>query len=226
MTQATQMIVSHVSMRDGLLLELARDVAGQEDRAMLEGVIHSAVAVAQKYRVDMTHARLVADLSVRLFDELAAEHGLGSRQRLLLEAAGLLHEVGGFVSSRSHHKHSCYLIANSEIFGLNRTEIAIVAQVARYHRRSGPKPSHAEYVALPRETRVTVNKLAALLRVADALARGHIHSAAELRFERQGDDLVIFIPGIADLLLEERAIAGKGDLFEDIYGMKVRLENG
>ena len=66
--------------------------------------------------------------------------------------AGLLHEVGGFVSSRSHHKHSCYLIANSEIFGLNRDEIAMVAQVARYHRRSGPKPSHAEYVALPRES--------------------------------------------------------------------------
>ena len=70
LTQATQMIVSHVSMRDGLLLELARDVTGQEDRAMLEGVIHSAVAVAQKYRVDMSHARLVAELAVRLFDEL------------------------------------------------------------------------------------------------------------------------------------------------------------
>ena len=154
LTQATQMIVSHVSMRDGLLLELARAVTGQEDRALLEGVIHSAVALAEKYRVDMKHARCVADVAVRLFDELHAEHGLGPRQRLLLEVAGLLHEVGGFVSSRSHHKHSGYLIANSEIFGLNRDEIAVVAQVARYHRRSGPKPSHAEYVALPRETRV------------------------------------------------------------------------
>ena len=69
-----------------------------------------------------------------------------------------------------------------------------------------------------------VNKLAALLRVADALARGHIRPARDVRFERQGDDLVVFIPGVGDLLLEERAIAGKGDLFEDIYGMKVRLE--
>ncbi len=168
--------------------------------------------------------RMVADIAVRLFDELHAEHGLGPRHRLLLEVAGLLHEVGGFVSSRSHHKHSGYLIANSEIFGLNRDEIAVVAQVARYHRRSGPKPSHAEYVALARETRVTVNKLAALLRVADALARGHVRHARDLRFDRQGDDLVVAIPGVADVLLEERAIAGKGDLFEDIFGMKVRLE--
>ncbi len=86
--------------------------------------------------------------------------------------------------------------------------------------------THAEYVALARETRVTVNKLAALLRVADALARGHVRQARDLHFERQGDDLVVAIPGVADVLLEERAIAGKGDLFEDIYGLKVRLETG
>ena len=71
-----------------------------------------------------------------------------------------------------------------------------------------------------------MNKLAALLRVADALARGHVRQARELRFDRQGDDLVVSIPGVPDVLLEERAVAGKGNLFEDIYGMKVRLETG
>ena len=224
LTQATQMIVSHVSMRDGLLLELARAVTGQEDRSLQEGVVHSSMAIAQKYHVDLRHAQIVADLAVRFFDELRPEHGLGPRYRLVLEVAGLLHEIGGFVSNRSHHKHSLYLIANSEIFGLNREEIAVVAHVARYHRRSGPKSSHLEYMSLPRETRVTVNKLAALLRVADALARGHIRQARDIHFERQGDDLIVCIPGVADLLLEERAVAAKADLFEDIYGMKVRLE--
>jgi len=226
LTKASQIIVSGVTMRDGLLLELANQVTGKEDRALTAGVIHSATAIAQKYHVDLAHAQTVADVALRLFDETRADHGLGPRHRLLLHVAGLLHEVGGYVSNRSHHKHSYYLIANSEIFGLNREETVLAAHVARYHRRSGPKPSHAEYVALSREARVTVNKLAALLRVADALARGHIRSAVEVRFERQGDDLVVFIPGVADLLLEERAIAGKGDLFEDIYGMKVRLETG
>ena len=224
LTQARQMIVSHVSMRDGLLLELARAVTGQEDRSLWEGVIHSATAIAQKYHVDPRHGQMVAELAMRLFDELQPEHGLGPRHRLLLEVAGLLHEIGGFVSNRSHHKHSLYLIANSEIFGLNREETAIVAHVARYHRRSGPKPSHLEYMSLTRETRVTVNKLAALLRVADALARGHIRHASDIHFERQGDDLIICVSSVADLLLEERAIAAKADLFEDIYGMKVRLE--
>jgi len=223
-TRAKQMIVSHVSMRDGLLLELARNVTGEEDEALLEGVIHSAMAVAEKYRVNPEHARNVADLSVRLFDELQGHHGLQTRHRLLLRVAGLLHEVGGFVSSQAHHKHSYYLIINSEIFGLNRNEIEIVAHIARYHRRSVPKRSHPEYNALSRETRVVVNKLAALLRVADALSRGHAQKVDDVRFQRQGDELLIFLPGAADLILEQRAIASKGDLFEDIYGMKIRLE--
>ncbi len=223
-TRSRQMIVSHVSMRDGLLLELARNVTGQEDESISQGVIHSAMTLAEKYRVDPDHAQNVADLSVRLFDELQADHGLGARQRLLLRVAALLHEAGSFIGLPAHHKHSYYLITHSEIFGLDRIEIEIVAHIARYHRRSAPKPSHVEYVSLPRETRVIVNKLAAILRAADALSRGHLYQGRDLRFERQGDDLIVYVPGAADLILEKRAMAVKGDLFEDIYGMKIRLE--
>jgi exopolyphosphatase/guanosine-5'-triphosphate,3'-diphosphate pyrophosphatase len=225
-TRHERMIVSQASMRDGLLLQLAREVTGQEDEALLAGVIHSATAIAQKYRVDMDHSRTVAELSVRLFDELQADHGLEPRYRLLLRVAALLHEVGGFVSNRSHHKHSEYLIANSEIFGLNRHEITLVAQIARYHRRSVPRASHPAYMALPRESRVVVNKLAALLRVADALSRSRARKTADFRIERQGDELILGVPGDTHLLLEQRSVAAKGDLFEDIYGMKVRVEQG
>ncbi|HUT14128.1 MAG TPA: Ppx/GppA phosphatase family protein [Thermoguttaceae bacterium] len=223
-TAAEQMIVSHVSLRDGLLLELAREATGQEDEVLLNGVIHSAMAVGEKFRIDLGHGEKVAELAVCLFDQLTDDHGLSARHRLLLRVAALLHEVGSVVSGRSHHKHSYYLIGNSEIFGLNRDEITVIAHVARYHRRAVPKPSHVEYMMLPRATRVVINKLAALLRVADALARGHLPPAAELRFERQADELIVHVPGSADLLLEQRAIAAKGDLFEDIYGLKVRLE--
>lgn len=224
LTGAEQMVVSRVSMRDGLLLEIAHQVTGAEDPALLEGIIHSAITLAQKYKVDPEHASRVADLSVRLFDELRADHGLGPRLRLLLRVAALLHEVGGFVSSLSHHKHSYYLINNSEIFGLNRDEIQVVAHIARYHRRSGPKLTHLEYTSLPRESRVIINKLAALLRVADAISRGNPKSAAALKFDRHGDELIIHVPGQVDFVLEERALAVKGDMFEDVYGMKVRLE--
>jgi exopolyphosphatase/guanosine-5'-triphosphate,3'-diphosphate pyrophosphatase len=223
-TVAKQIIVSHVSMRDGLLLELAREVTGQEDEALLAGVIHSAVTIAEKYRVDVDHANSVADVAVQLFDLFQADHGLTPRYRLLVRVAALLHEVGGFVSSRAHHKHSEYLIANSEIFGLNRNEITLVSQIARYHRRSVPRGSHPTFMAMSRESRVVVNKLAAILRVADALIRGHRRRATEIHFQRHGDDLIVLLPSGRDLLLEERAMENKGDLFEDIFGVKIRIE--
>ena len=136
------------------------------------------MAIAEKYRVDLDHARDVADLAVRLFDELQADHGLGPRHRLLLRVAGLLHEVGGFVSSRAHHKHSYYLIS----------QLGDLRAQPRRDRRSWPtspatiaaaSPSRrtSDYMSLPRETRVVINKLAAMLRVADALARGHATQA-------------------------------------------------
>lgn len=223
-TRAAQMIVSHASMRDGLLLELAQHVTGKQDDSLLAGIIHSAVTLGEKYHADPVHGENVADLSVRLFDALHADHGLGPRYRLLLRIAALLHEIGGYVSNRSHHKHSEYLIANSEIFGLGRAEIAVVAQIARYHRRSGPRAAHSAYMALPRESRVVVNKLAAILRVADALARGPARKMRELRIEREGDELVLTVRGPVDLILERHALAAKGDLFDEVYGMKVRLE--
>jgi exopolyphosphatase/guanosine-5'-triphosphate,3'-diphosphate pyrophosphatase len=224
--KADKMLVSNVSMRDGLLLELAQQVTGAEDEAMLAGIIHSAMTLAERYHADPEHGRNVAELAVRFFDFLQSDHGLRARHRLLLRVAALLHEIGGFVSNRSHHKHSEYLIANSEIFGLSRGEIAVVAQIARYHRRSPPRASHPAYVALPRESRVIVNKLAAVLRVADALARGRLRKMRELRIERAGDELLLTALGQTDLMLERHSLAAKGGLFEEVYGMKVRLEEG
>jgi exopolyphosphatase/guanosine-5'-triphosphate,3'-diphosphate pyrophosphatase len=223
-TQASELYVSPVSMRDGLLLDLASRVTGKEDEALAKGIIRSAMAVARKYRVDRRHAQSVADLSVRLFDMLQAEHGLGPRHRLLLRTAALLHEVGGFVSNRSHHKHSYYLIANAEVFGLSREEHLLVGHVARYHRRATPQASHLEYAALPREKRMLVSKLAALLRVADAMDRAHAAQIEDFRCERHGEDFVIVVHGTADLTMERKALGQKADLFADVFGMKVRLE--
>lgn len=223
-TAAKEILVSQTSMRDGLLLDLARSAAGLEDEGLTDGVIQSAKAIGQKYRYDAAHAAHVAELAVHLFDELRPEHGLSRRDRLLLLAAGLLHEVGTYVSGRAHHKHSYYLIANAEVFGLNGEEQEVVALVARYHRRGVPKAAHVEYVSLPRERRMLVSKLAAILRVADALDRGHAQQARDLHVERRNDELVIYIHGASDLTLERRAMASKADLFEDIYGMRVRLE--
>lgn len=223
-TQARKMVVPSVSMRDGLLMDLVRSAGGQDDPELVASILQSAGAIGEKYHVDVAHSAHVAELAGRLFDSLQDLHGLKLRQRLLLRVAALLHEVGGFVSSRAHHKHSYYLVVNSEIFGLGREETQIVALVARYHRRGLPQPAHQEFMAAPRESRMIVSKLAAILRVADALDRGHAQQIRDVAFERQDDDFIIYAGGMPDLALERRALATKADLFEDIYGLKVRLE--
>jgi len=223
-TRARRIIVPPVSMRDGLLSDLARSVTGQDTPEMAEGVLQSARAIGERFHYDAAHSQHVADLAVRLFDALAPEHRLSARHRLLLRVAALLHEVGNFVSSRAHHKHSYYLIANSEVFGLRRHELAIVAHVARYHRRSAPKPTHLDYMGLPREARIVVNKLAAILRIADALEKTHTQHIREIDVEPLEGELLIHVRHVADLDLERRALALKGGMFEDVYGLRVRLE--
>ena len=111
----------------------------------------------------------MAALSLRLFRELQPEHGLGPHEEGLLRTAALLHDIGFFVNIGSHHKHSMYLIANSDLFGLSREDMRFVALIARYHRRSPPRMSHEEFAPLTRAQRITVSKQAAILRVADAL---------------------------------------------------------
>ena len=90
-------------------------------------------------RFDKPHGQHVAALATRLFDELGDEHGLSPRDRLLLQVAALLHDIGIYVSLRAHHKHAQYLLAASQIFGLSDEETAIIANIARYHRRGIPQ---------------------------------------------------------------------------------------
>jgi exopolyphosphatase/guanosine-5'-triphosphate,3'-diphosphate pyrophosphatase len=131
--------------------------------------------------------------ALALFDALRDEHQLGGRERLLLRCAAILHDVGLFVNARAHHKHSMYLILNSDLFGLTRRDMQLVATVSRYHRKALPSPAHPEFAGLAQADRMTVAKLAALLRVADALERSHRETPRTLEFLREGDRFVILL---------------------------------
>ncbi len=221
--RANKMIISNVTMREGLLQDLPRYVTGLEDPELTESILTFAQAVAAKYSDDVRHSERVAKLSARIFDALQKEHGLKPRHRLLLQVAAQLHEVGKFIGSRGHHKHSQYLISNTAIVGLRKADIQVVAQVARYHRGGAPKSSHLEYMAMPRRQRMVINKLAAMLRIADALYKGHFHPVDEFKIERRRNELSVGVGGEVDMTLPRRALAMKSDLFEDLFGIEVSL---
>jgi exopolyphosphatase/guanosine-5'-triphosphate,3'-diphosphate pyrophosphatase len=144
---------------------------------------------------------------------------------MLLEVAAILHEVGTFVSPRAHHKHSEYIILNSEIFGLDRRDITMVALVSRYHRHSGPRVDHPNYRDLDTADRIRVAKLSALLRVADALERTHDQRVHEILVRRDDHRLRLVLPGVTDAAVERLAMASKGDLFEQVFGLEVVIDD-
>jgi exopolyphosphatase/guanosine-5'-triphosphate,3'-diphosphate pyrophosphatase len=163
----------------------------------------------------------VAEHALFMFDHLRESHGMGRRERLLLEAAAYLHDVGNFIRTSGHQKHSEYIVLNSEIFGLQRDELTIVANLVRYHRKASPSPSHSNYMSLPREDRAVVLKLSAILRVADALDRGHTQRLKLVELGIKEDHLVLQTDSQGDLSLERLSLAEKGDMFEDVFGLKV-----
>lgn len=117
--------------------------------------------------------RLIASTAIlaeKLFEKLQPIHGMGHRELVMLKVASLLHKTGLFINNQAYHKHSYYIILNTELPGLTLEERRMIAMIARYHRKSIPKQQHPDYMALPPDRRAVINKLAAILRLACGLA--------------------------------------------------------
>lgn len=197
--------------------------AQADDAALEDEVIHFARLLAARYRTDPAHSRHIRRLCLSLFDQLRELHGLSAHDRLLLKVASILHEVGTFISPRGHHHHSQYIILNSEIFGLSRRDVEVVGLLARYHRHGAPSEEDRSYMKLGQQDRLRVQKLAALLRVAEAMERAHSHRVGEftVRFNKRRIELLV--PEVHDLTLENMALRSKGSLFTDIFGYEISL---
>ncbi len=206
----------------GLLHDLL--VSGELTGSFVDEVLRSARILAERYQSDAGHGEHVGRLCARFIDELADLHQLSEHDALLLQVAAILHEVGTYVSPRAHHKHSEYIILNSEIFGLDRLDVTIVALVSRYHRHSGPRMDHPIYGSLSTDDRIRVSKLAAILRVADALERTHAQRVSQIQIRRDHDKLRLHLDGLADAAVERLAMASKADLFQEVFGLTVLID--
>lgn len=218
------LLVSSTNLRDGLLQDMAAQDSWTDE--FRNQIVRSAISLGRKFDFDESHARHVAQLARKLFFELAAEHKLDRRHEVLLNVGALLHEVGLFVNVRSNHKHAMYLIRNSEIFGLSRQDLLVVSLIARYHRRSYPQPAHEGYGTLQRDQRVVVSKLAAILRLAIALDESRSGRVKEVNCHRERDRLIITIPALDDVSLEQLSIRQNAGLFEEVFGLGVLLRSG
>ncbi|MFK7819456.1 MAG: exopolyphosphatase [Planctomycetaceae bacterium] len=222
---AEEILVSDFTLREAVLNEMAaRRFRWSEE--FQQQILKSALELGRRYSINEPHALHVAKLAQTLFHELAEEHRLTDpRYELILRVAAVVHEVGLFISLRGYHKHSHYLVSNSEIFGLSPSNLQLVALVARYHRRASPKPTHEGYSVLSRRERIVVCKLAAILRVADALDHSRSQRIKDPQCEVQGRRLVVSVSDVEDVSLEQLELRQKGALFEETYGLRVLLRH-
>lgn len=216
-----KILVSNVNLRDGLVRDISEGGAWTDD--FQKQILRSAWELARRYDVDEDHARNVADLCRQLFRQLKQEHELDDRYETLLSVAAILHEIGGYVNLSSLHKHSMYLVMHSSLFGLTSDDLQLVAMVVRYHRRALPKVTHQLYNAMDRVRRVTISKLAAMLRIALALDGSRSQRIRQIECTRVRNRWIISVPYVDDLSVEQIALRRNRQFFETIFGLDVLL---
>ena len=215
--------ISEYALREGVLF----DRFGADGEHQLDDLRRSnLLRLAKQLDPDPDHAIHTAVLAVQLFDRTAKLHGLGGVERELLEAAALVHNVGLFISHSSHHKHSYYVIRNSEqLTGFTDREIELIAVIARYHRKSQPSEKHNEFAALSSDDKQLIRTLAGLLRVAIGLDRRHAGSVSSLRVFISDDRLEIepLASDGSDLEVEIYAASERSQLLASAFGIDVSV---
>jgi exopolyphosphatase / guanosine-5'-triphosphate,3'-diphosphate pyrophosphatase len=220
--------ISSFALREGVLLDRMRHHGDASLRHLSDLRRASVLHVADSLDPDREHSEHLTTLALQLFDQTQEIHGLGDLHRELLEAAGLLHNVGLFINHSAHHKHSYYVIRNSEhLLGFTDHEVELIAVVARYHRKSEPKLKHPEFASLGDDDRRAVAVLAGLLRVAIGLDRTHSSMVHEVRTRLDPDTDTLVIEALADPgsdpSLELYSAEERRDLLADALGLTVEV---
>ncbi|WP_016952267.1 Ppx/GppA phosphatase family protein [Anabaena sp. PCC 7108] len=218
------------SLREGVIVNWMLTHGLIEDKLRYQSSIRQrhVQKTAKKYQINLEHSDRVAAFALSLFDQTQTKlHSWGKDERQLLWAAAILHNCGHYISHSSHHKHSYYLIRNGELLGYNETEIEIIANLARYHRKSAPKKKHENYRnLLHKEHRQMVSQLSAILRLAVALDRRQIGAIARVQCEYiphlHEFKMSIFTSSLGDdCALELWSLDYKKGVFEEEFGVKI-----
>jgi exopolyphosphatase/guanosine-5'-triphosphate,3'-diphosphate pyrophosphatase len=222
---AKQLLVPAVGVREGILHDLAAAHFGpataHDERA--EALRQQARRFAARMHSDATHCEQVRRLAAQLFHQLAPVHGLAPEQRVPLELAALLHDVGRIVHTRAHHKHGEYLVRHADIPGLGRHQQDVVACLVRYHGKATPEAHHRLYRSLASAERLRVRQLAALLRIAVALDADNTQAVRRVEAKVQHDTVWLRAAAGAQARLDFGELRRKAHYFEREFGVHVRI---
>jgi len=211
-------------VRDGIIADLAARGVGRELAQLSRDQRSTVENMARRYGVSLRHARHVAALAQQLFETLQPVHQLPPAAGKLLEASAYLHDIGHYVSGTAHHKHSAYLVANSDLPGFTDKERLTIAALCRFHRKSMPQPRHSHFQALEPDSKRAVAGLAPLLRIADALDRGHEQKVRQVASSLRDGTLSLLVEAEQDPDLEIWAANEAAEAFRESYGKSLVVQ--
>ncbi|MDX2128988.1 MAG: Ppx/GppA phosphatase family protein [Chloroherpetonaceae bacterium] len=219
------MVISDFALREGIVIDY---LSGHLEEFRLAYEYpdvrrRSVVELAKRCYWDEARSKHIAGLSVRMFDLLKRLHGFSQVERELLEYAAFLHNIGYFISASSHHKHSHYIILNGELRGFQPEEIQIMANVARYHRKSLPKPEHEHFEMLSPKAKRVVTVLASILRLANAFDRTHRQNIAVEGIRIEEKRIIFRIAALSDPEIEIWAAMRMTEMMEIAFRKKVEI---
>lgn len=221
-----QITLSSYALREGILfdtIDKKHNTLQSEDMKNVR--YRSVINLAKHCNYDEAHCRKILQLSLLIYDALKDKFGLTNQDNDLLEAAIYLHDIGHSISHSQHHRHSYYLIKNSELLGFNNEEIEIIANIARYHRKSHPKTKHTEFNKLSPANKNKVKMLAGILRIADGLDRGHNSVIDSISVSVQDKNFHVKVKPREgkDPILELWGANMRKELFEEAFGYNILI---
>ncbi|WP_083260489.1 HD domain-containing protein [Cyanobacterium sp. IPPAS B-1200] len=217
------------ALREGIIVDWMLQNGYIENRLVFQTNVRSrsVMKIAHKYQVDLPHGERIAEFALKIFDQTQGElHSWGEKEREYLWAAAILHNCGLYISHGAHHKHSYYLIRHAELLGFTEIEVELIAQIARYHRKSKPKRKHESYYSLAHDNRKIIKQMSAILRLAIALDRRQLGAIKNLecKYDSEYDKLHLHLtPTVKndDCALELWNLEYKKPIFENEFEVKV-----
>lgn len=225
--EAPGLHTSERALREGTIVDrLGRVVVGGPEALLADSVRNRSVfQLARRCQFEEEHAKQVARISCSMFDQFKALglHSFGDAERELLFYAAILHDIGGFVSYTDHQKHGYYLVRNSPLLGFDGTEIQMLAAMVLHHRKALPKRKEEALADLSKRQREVVTLLSTMLRLAEAMDRGHLAEVAEIRcaVENRGETLVIEIVSEKECHLELWGLENQKNAVRDVFGKRL-----
>ncbi len=218
------------ALREGIIVDwmLTHGLISNRFRYQNEVKNRNILKIARKYQVDLAYSERIANFALSIFEQTKGDlHDWGLAEKELLWSAAILHNCGIYISHAAHHKHSYYLIRNAELLGFTELELELIANIARYHRKSKPKKKHEEYHKLPhKEYQLMVRQLSAILRLAVALDRRQKGAIAGVNCQYDANNRTLrfqlFPTELGDdCALELWSLAYKKEVFEEEFDVKL-----